>query len=69
LKEKHGHRPIATMPREAVFKLRDEFKETPRTANYIVSVLRLIFSFAEDRKHTFQTTNSVGKSGAATEEA
>jgi integrase len=54
LREKHGHRRIATMPREAMFKLRDEFQETPRTANYIVSVLRLILSYAEDRKNTFR---------------
>lgn len=54
LKEKHGHRPVATMPREAVFKLRDELQATPRTANYLVSVLRLILSYAEDRKTTFR---------------
>jgi integrase len=54
LKEKHGHRSIAAMPREAVFKLRDEFQETPRTANYVVSVLRLLLSYAEDRKTTFR---------------
>jgi hypothetical protein len=47
LKEQHGHQQLATMPREAVFKLRDEFQETPRTANYVVSVLRLILSYAE----------------------
>jgi integrase len=54
MKEKHGHRQVATMPREAVFKLRDEFQATPRTANYVVSVLRLILSYAEDRKTTFR---------------
>lgn len=53
LKGQHGHRQVATMPREAVFKLRDEFQATPRTANYVVSVLRLILSYAEDRKQTF----------------
>jgi hypothetical protein len=37
LETQHGHRSIATTPREAVFKLRDEFKDTPRKANYIVS--------------------------------
>ena len=53
LKERHGHRSVAVMPREAVFKLRDEFQATPQTANYLVSVLRLILTFAEDRKATF----------------
>ena len=53
LKAQHGHRSIAKLPREAVFKLRDEFQTTPRTANYLVSVLRLLLSYAEDRKLTF----------------
>jgi hypothetical protein len=54
LKKQHGHRSIAKLPREAVFKLRDEFQQTPRTANYVVSVLRRILSYAEDRKQTFR---------------
>lgn len=54
VKEKHGHRSVAAMPREAVLKLRDEFQGTPRTANYIVSVLRLILTYAEERKRTFR---------------
>jgi integrase len=54
LKDKHGHRPIATMPREAVFRLRDEFRDKPRKANYIVSILRLILSYAGDRRTTFR---------------
>ena len=54
VKEKHGHRSVAAMPREAVLKLRDEFQGTPRTANYIVSVLRLVLTYAEERKRTFR---------------
>jgi len=54
LKRMHGHRPIATMPREAVFKLRDEYSDRPRTANYLISVLRLILSYAADRQQTFR---------------
>jgi integrase len=42
------------MLREAIFKLRDEHKETPRKANYLVSVLRLVLAYAEDRKQTFR---------------
>jgi integrase len=53
LKEQHGHRSIAKLPRDAVFAIRDAYQDTPRTANYIVAVLRLILSFAEDRKQTF----------------
>src|SRR5690242_19736720 len=50
LRAQHGHRSIAKLPREAIFKLRDEFQATPRTANYLVSVLRLLLGYAEDRK-------------------
>jgi hypothetical protein len=53
LKEKHGHRSISKLPRDAVFAIRDAYQDTPRSANYIVAVLRLILSFAEDRKQTF----------------
>ena len=53
LKEKHGHRSIAKLPRDAVFAIRDAYQSTPRTANYIVAVLRRILSFAENRKQTF----------------
>ena len=46
--------PQISSPREAVLKLRDEFQGTPRTANYIVSVLRLVLTYAEERKRTFR---------------
>lgn len=48
-----SHRSIAKLPRDAVFAIRDAYQDTPRTANYIVAILRLILSFAEDRKQTF----------------
>jgi integrase len=54
LKRQHGHRSVAQMPREAVLKIRDDNQENPRTANYIVAVLRLILSYAEDRAKTFR---------------
>jgi integrase len=54
LKQKHGHRSVALLPREAVLTLRDEYQATPRTANYIIQVLRLILAYAEDRKITFR---------------
>jgi len=54
LKVNHGHRAIAKLPREAVLAIRDTYQDTPRTANYIVSVLRLILAFAEDRKQKFK---------------
>lgn len=45
----YGHLPVATMPRAFVFELRDKFEDTPRTANYIVAVLRLVMTYAVDR--------------------
>jgi integrase len=54
LKRDHGHRSVAQMPREAVLKIRDEHQDNPRTANYIVAVLRLLLSYAEDRAQTFR---------------
>jgi integrase len=48
LKEKHGHRRLADLPREAVLKLRNEHKATPRAANLLVAVLRLLLNYAED---------------------
>jgi hypothetical protein len=53
IKQKWGKRTIAKMPRDAVFAIRDAYQETPRTANYVVAVLRLILEFAADRKQTF----------------
>jgi hypothetical protein len=54
LEKHHGHRPISTLPREAVFKLRDEFQNTPSTANFVVTILRIILNYAEDRPKTFR---------------
>lgn len=49
----YGHLPVATMPREFVRALRDEHRATPRTANYMVQVLRLVLTFAEDQPRRF----------------
>lgn len=55
LSDRYGHLPVATMPRAFVFKLRDEYargpdgKPTPRRANFIVAVLRLLLSWGVDR--------------------
>src|SRR5215469_5668977 len=54
LREAHGHRPIATMPRGAVRKLRDEYQATPSKANYLIKVLRLILSYAADDPQKFR---------------
>ncbi len=54
LDERYGHLPVATMPRAFVFKLRDEYatkdgKPTPRRANRLVNVLRLLLTWGVDR--------------------
>lgn len=53
--DRYGKLPVATMPRAFVFKLRDDYARsadgtpTPRRANRMVNVLRLLMSWAVDR--------------------
>ncbi len=54
LKMKHGTLSVAAMPREFVLGLRDKYADKPRTANYLIQVLRLVLSFAEDRQRMFR---------------
>ena len=54
LQERFGHLAVATMPREFVLSLRDEYaskdgKPTPRRANRFIAVLRLLLSWGVDR--------------------
>lgn len=63
LRTRFGHLPVATLPREFVFKLRDEYArksvtdkdgkqvtlETPRRANRVVAVLRLLLEWGVNR--------------------
>lgn len=58
LKQNHGHLPIKTMPREFVLQLRDKYADTPRKANYVLQVLRLLFAYAIDRSATFGVTTN-----------
>lgn len=58
LKEKHGHLPVRTMPRDFVLGLRDKYADTPRKANYLLQILRLLFSYAMDRPSTFGVTSN-----------
>lgn len=57
LKSDHGHLPVRTMPKEFILGLRDRWAAKPRTANYLVAVLRLVLSYAEDRPRTFALPN------------
>lgn len=54
LKKRHGTLSVAAMPREFVLGLRDKYADKPRTANYLIQVLRLVLSFAEDRQRMFR---------------
>jgi integrase len=58
IKRKWGHLSVATMPREAVRKLRDDHQDRPRTANYLVSVLRLVLAYAEELPRKFNLPNN-----------
>ncbi len=53
LKVQHGNLSIRTMPKEFVRGLRNKFAETPRKANYLVAVLRVVLSFAEEQPRKF----------------
>jgi len=57
LKEHYGNLSVSTMPREFVLGLRDKYSDTPRAANYLIQVLRLVLSYAEDRQRTFRLPN------------
>lgn len=56
LKRDYGTLPIRTMPRDFIFALRDKHANTPRKANYLIQILRLLFSYAMDRPATFGVT-------------
>jgi integrase len=49
LSMKYGDLRVKQMPRAFVFGLRDEYAATPRTANYMVQVLRIVMGYAMDR--------------------
>ncbi len=44
-----GRLPVARMERKHVLNYRDRFAATPRTANYVVQVLRLLLGWGVDR--------------------
>ncbi len=49
IKRAMGSKPVATMPPERVLAFRDRYQDRPRTANYVVSVLRRLMAFALQR--------------------
>ncbi|MBF0305162.1 MAG: tyrosine-type recombinase/integrase [Alphaproteobacteria bacterium] len=58
IRETWGPNRVAGIDREAVLDLRDAYQETPRTANYVVSVLRLLLTFAVDRPAKYGLTHN-----------
>jgi len=64
LKAKIGGLPLATMPQEAVIKVRDDLSAKSRTANYTLAVLRLLLGFAAARKRTFRLPPNWGNPAA-----
>jgi integrase len=50
LEETWGPLPVVGIRRKHVKALRDKYAETPRTANYVVQVIRLLMSFAVDEE-------------------
>ena len=51
LSEIWGANPIAKIERKHVLALRDRYADTPTKANNIVSVLRVVLNFAEERDY------------------
>lgn len=48
LGEKYGKEFVDEVPRAFVLKLRDKLSDKPRTANYVISVFRLLMQYAID---------------------
>lgn len=56
LATKYGKLRVADLPREFVIELRDKHADTPRKANYLVTLLKRILSFAMDRPSKYGLT-------------
>lgn len=54
LVQKHGSGLVRTLPRDAIFKMRDEYKQTPSAANMLLQIINILMNFAEDRLLTFR---------------
>jgi integrase len=87
LVERYGKLPVATIPRQFVFKLRDDYsrmpaftrekkpkpildatgkqviRDTPRRANRMVNVLRLLLAWAANRGGWFKGENPAARPG------
>jgi len=58
LNEEFGDLHVAGLPRDVVFEIRDRLSDTPRQADYRVSVLKRIMNFAIDRPRRFGVTSN-----------
>jgi integrase len=54
LEKAHGKGLVARLPREAIYRLRDEHKETPSKANMFLQVVSILLNFAEERPLEFR---------------
>lgn len=59
LREDYGDLMVRTMPRPFVFRLREKYAETPRKANYLISILRRVMQFAVNQG--YRTDNPAAK--------
>ena len=53
LGKEYGHLPCRTLTLEAIETMRDKWADMARTANYRITVLHLLLSFAQRRRQTF----------------
>lgn len=61
LRRDYGTLPVRTMPRPFIFALQESYADTPRKANYIISMLRILMQFAVDMG--YRPDNPVSKPG------
>lgn len=53
IRESWGRNPVRMVTREHVLALRDHYSDRPRTANYVVAVLRVLLAYAVDRPSVY----------------
>jgi len=58
IRDNWGDNPVKNITREAVINIRDAFQDTPRTANYLMQILRLMLEFALDRPSIYGLTHN-----------
>lgn len=54
LQEKYGDLPVKALRRQHIYAMRNKLKSTPRAGDYLISVLKVILSHAEEHTLEYQ---------------